>query len=368
VDSPPSPRVSDTDRIEVPLDRAAPASSRGFVADRVRLDPIRAAESSLLVSELVTAALRHAGSETIGIRVDRRETAVRVTVTGGQSATDLDDVLIRSLLDGMSRSWGTDESVDAPHIWFEVRRPGSSVGSVASLETDVLLGRVNTDPEARDEVMRRFTPLATGIARRYRGKGISLDDLEQVALLGMLRALGRYDPGVGAFEPFAAKTVSGEMKRHLRDRAWSVRVPRSLQERALEVTRTAQELGQKLGRSVTTHDIAQAMDITPEEVLEARSATHAYTSSSLDAPLGTETSGTLGDTLGDLDNDLGIAERWQEIEPALEALPERQRHILYLRFYEDMTQTEIADVVGISQMHVSRLLARAIDRLRSVLE
>jgi RNA polymerase sigma-B factor len=360
--------LADTLIHRLPADLRAPAAARAWLANTARLDQIRGAEAGLLLSDLVTLAIDRApANEDIEVRLDIRPTAVAVEVAIPGGNLEVDDELTRSLLDRMARRWGHRQDAKTS-VWFEVRAPGGASESIGSLDTDDLLVRAAQEPDARDEVIRRLTPMALGIARRYRGKGISQDDLDQVALLGMLRALDRYDPSIGAFEPYAAKTISGELKRQLRDRAWSVRVPRSLQERSLRVTRVTQELTQRLGRVPTPGDIAQELDITVDEVLEARGASSAYTSASLDAPFDNDSGWSLGDSLGGEDAALALADKWHGLGPALESLPERQRKILYLRFYEDMTQSEIAEIVGISQMHVSRLLARAIDRLRTLVE
>lgn len=360
--------MAETSAARFTADRSAPARARKWLSESIRLDPIRAAEAGLLVSEVVTGALLANGEDTqllVEIRPASTGAVIAVSAEGG-TPIGRPDELSSSLLDTFARRWAHDEAAD--EIWFEVRTPGGVTESLQSRSNEELLLDAPTDLDARDEVIRRFTPLALGIARRYRGKGISQDDLEQVALLGMLRALDRYDPTVGSFEPFASKTISGELKRQLRDRAWSVRVPRSLQERSLEVTRTSQELTQRLGRAPTTADIAEAMDITVSEVLEARGASSAYTSASLDAPLDEDSGWSLADSLGGDDEALALADRWHGLGPALASLPERERKILYLRFYEDMTQSEIAEIVGVSQMHVSRLLARAIDRLKTLVD
>lgn len=351
-----------------PADLGAPAAARSWLQNGVRLDQIRGAEAGLLLSDLVTAAVDQAPADTdIGVRITTAAAAVTVDVSIADGVLEIQDPFARALLDNLALRWGTRED-DVSSVWFEIRTPGGVGESVAAIATDELLRRAARDPDAREEVVRRFTPMVLSIARRYRGKGISQDDLDQVALLGMLRALDRYDPALGSFDPFAAKTVSGELKRQLRDRAWSVRVPRSLQERSLRVNKVTQQLTQRLGRTPTAADIADELDITVEEVLEARGAASAYTSASLDAPLDTESGWSLADSLGTEDSSLSLADRWHGLGPALASLPERQRKILYLRFYEDLTQSEIAEIIGVSQMHVSRLLARAIDRLKSLTE
>jgi RNA polymerase sigma-B factor len=357
-----------SDRLVLEADRRAPQRARTWMAAQVSLDPIRQAEAALLLSDLVTLVVAPSdslGGSAVVVSMQRGPTGVVFSVKGSKGPV-VDDLMER-LLDQVARRWGSEEDTDGRVVWFEVRRPGTVEPALSALSTDELLARAPRDPDARDEVVRRFTPLALSQARRYRGKGISDGDLEQVALLGMLRALERYDPEVGAFDPFASRTISGELKRHFRDRAWSVRVPRALQERVLDVTRVGQELSQRLGRVPTPAEIAADLDITTEEVLEAMGASRAYSSISLEAP-DEETGWTVGDALGVEDIELALTDRRQGLAPAMAALPDRERHILYLRFVEDMTQTEIADVVGISQMHVSRLLARALDRLRATVE
>lgn len=353
------------DSLRLPLDHQAPSRARRWLASAVKLDPVRLAEAGLLISEVITPMVGEFGDDSqLTVGVEQHSLGIRVAVKpprGVFVALEGDELRSR-LLGRLSRNWGRDKD----EIWFEVRKPGAMGEALSSLAEDELMARALDDDDAREEVARRFMPLALGICRRYRGKGISEDDLEQVAMLGMLRALERYDPSIGSFEPYAARTISGELKKHLRDRAWSVRLPRSLQERALEVTRTSQELTQKLGRTPDPGDIAKALDISPEEVLEAMGAASAYTSSSLDAPVG-ESGWTIADGLGMEDIDVALAEKWQGVGAAIATLPERERQILYYRFHEDMTQTEIAELVGISQMHVSRLLARALERLRTLL-
>jgi RNA polymerase sigma-B factor len=356
------------DRLVLRADRSAPQRARRWMTDLVSLDPIRRAEAALLLSDLVTlvvAAAEPLDEGEIVITMERGPASVTFAVEGVEGP--MVDGLMTRLLDHVARRWGSEERSDGRLVWFEVRRPGTVEPVLSALSTDELLRRARRDPDARDEVVRRFTPLALSQARRYRGKGISEGDLEQVALLGMLRALERYDPEVGAFDPFASRTISGELKRHFRDRAWSVRVPRALQERVLDVTRVGQELSQRLGRVPTPAEVAAHLDISVEDVLEAMGASRAYSSISLEAP-DEETGWTVGDALGVEDIELALTDRRQGLAPAMAALPERERHILYLRFVEDLTQTEIAEVVGISQMHVSRLLARALDRLRVTVE
>jgi RNA polymerase sigma-B factor len=225
------------------------------------------------------------------------------------------------------------------------------------------------DPAARAEIVARYTQLAERLAMRYRGRGEPLDDLKQVAAVGLLNAIARYDHGREAkFATFATVTILGELRRHLRDKTWSVRVPRSLQERWLEASRTSTALAQRLGRSPTIAEIATDMGVTPEDVIEAIDAGSAYTSGSLDAPLGSERgSATVGDMIAHIDDHLEAAHARVAVSVHMRDLPERERLILYLRFFDGLTQSEIAEMVGISQMHVSRLLRRSLGRLRELL-
>lgn len=233
-------------------------------------------------------------------------------------------------------------------------------------ELDALFDR-RQDKAAKADLARHFDSLATYLASRYKGRGESLDDLEQVARLGLLKAIDRYDADYGVqFSTFATRTIVGELKRYLRDKSWSVRVPRSLQERWLEVSRAIEDLQHRLGRSPTIAQIAQEVGADEEEVLEALDAGTAYSATSLDAPAGSEadSSASLADLLGAESPEFEWAGPWAEVKDRLDQLPERERTIIYLRFFEDLTQSEIAEQVGISQMHVSRLLRQSLELLR----
>lgn len=223
------------------------------------------------------------------------------------------------------------------------------------------------DLSARDELIELLRPFAQRLAARYRHTAESQEDLEQVAYVGLLKAIDRHDPRLGPFMRYAVPTVLGELKRHFRDRGWGLHVSRALQERSLRVGNAVDALTVRLGRSPTPAEIAEETDLAVEEVLEALSAATAYAPASLDGPWSASSDddrdGTLAEALGSEDDRYELVELGASIEPALRALPERERLILHLRFVEDMTQSEIADRVGISQMHVSRLLRRSIDRL-----
>lgn len=224
--------------------------------------------------------------------------------------------------------------------------------------------RRTRDRRIRDELIADHLGLALALARRFAGRGESVEDLEQIATLGLLKAVERFEPERGlAFSTFATPTIAGEIKRHFRDRSWSVRVPRALQELGLRLTATVGELTNELGRSPTLAEIAVQLEVSEEEVLEAMEANRAYATHSLDAQLpGDDRS--LGDTLGGDEPGMDDVERRMVVDDLLATLPEREQTILRLRFFDGLTQTEIATRVGISQMHVSRLLARSLETLR----
>jgi RNA polymerase sigma-B factor len=226
------------------------------------------------------------------------------------------------------------------------------------------------DLAARDALVERFLPLATGLARRYHRGAEPLDDLVQVASVGLLKAIDRFDPARGtAFSSFAVPTIAGELKRHYRDKGWSVRVPRDLQELAVRVDRATDRLVHELGRVPTATEIADDLGVSTEQVIEAREATAAYRADSLDRAPSDDQDGTqVIDTLGGDEPGYRQAEQTATVEAMMSALSEREREILRLRFAEDLTQSEIGDRVGLSQMHISRLLRQAIARLREAAE
>jgi RNA polymerase sigma-B factor len=225
-------------------------------------------------------------------------------------------------------------------------------------------------PELRDELIEAHLGLAEYLARRFANRGEPLDDLVQVASLGLVKAVERFDPARGLeFTTFATPTIVGELKRHFRDKGWAVRVPRRVQELHLRVTGVIDDLQLELGRSPTVAEIAVRAGTSEDEVIEAVDAGSAYRSSSLDASRGDdeESPGLIGQ-LGDLDPGLARAESRAGLNPLLAELPQREQLMLFLRFYEGKTQSEIAQRLGISQMHVSRLLSRSLERLRELAE
>ncbi|HVL27158.1 MAG TPA: SigB/SigF/SigG family RNA polymerase sigma factor [Acidimicrobiales bacterium] len=221
------------------------------------------------------------------------------------------------------------------------------------------------DRGLRDELVTAHMGLAEYLARRFTNRGEPLDDLMQVASLGLLKAVDRFDPDRGLeFSTYATPTIVGELKRHFRDKGWAVRVPRRVQELHLRLGAVVSTLSQELGRSPTIPEIAAAAKVSEEEVVEAIEAGHAYRFTSLDAPAGNEDDSALSSQLGVEDQGLIDSEHRVALSPLIARFPPRERMILHLRFFEGLTQSEIASRLGISQMHVSRLLARSLAQLR----
>ncbi|RAG86279.1 B/F/G family RNA polymerase sigma-70 factor [Streptacidiphilus pinicola] len=222
--------------------------------------------------------------------------------------------------------------------------------------------------ELRNQLVRMHIPLVEHLARRFRNRGEPLDDLTQVATIGLIKSVDRFDPERGVeFSTYATPTIVGEIKRHFRDKGWAVRVPRRLQELRLSLTTATSELSQRHGRSPTVHELAEHLGISEEEVLEGLESANAYSTLSLDVPDTDDESPAVADTLGAEDDALEGVEYRESLKPLLAQLPQREQRILVLRFFRNMTQSQIAAEVGISQMHVSRLLARTLAQLREKL-
>jgi len=219
------------------------------------------------------------------------------------------------------------------------------------------------DPADREALVDRFLPLARLLARRYTTGGAERDDLDQVASIGLLKAIDRFDPSRGlAFTSFAVPTILGELKRHFRDYGWSVRVPRELKELAAQVEKAVEELASEIGRTPTTDQIAHRCGVTAERVLEARATATAHRADSLDRPVYEDEEEP---RIGRDDPSFERVERAADVDRLLARLPEREQRILRLRFQEDLVQREIAARVGLSQMQVSRTISHAIDTLRA---
>lgn len=221
--------------------------------------------------------------------------------------------------------------------------------------------------ELRAELIEAHIGLAEYLARRFSNRGETVDDLTQVASVGLLKAVDRFEPDRGVeFTTYATHTIVGELKRHFRDKGWAVRAPRRMQELYLRLSKVTATLSQELGRSPTVDELAKEAGASAEDVLEALEAGQAYRFTSLDAPApgGDEDMGTFGSRFGEEDPEIDEAEKRAALSPLLSKLPEREQRILYMRFFDGLTQSEIANRLDISQMHVSRLLTRSLASLR----
>ncbi len=320
---------------------------------------VRTFDLTLLTSEVVTSLV--GGATTIDLTITEEGRSIRLAVSSdAENGAHLDE-LVTSLLERLATDW----SHDGDAVWFEIELVRRQVlDGMSEAELFALL----PDHDARAEIFDRFVGFSTALARRFTRSRVAFDDLEQVAAMALVKAIDRFDVAVGAkFTTFAAETIKGEMKRHLRDTSWSMRVPRGLKEATLQLRRAESELGQTLGRDPTTDELAEEAQLDPAQVEEAMLASQAFSTTSLDAPLGDDEEGiSLATVLGVEDPAFQRAEAWQAVEAAMRNLPERERRILYLRFFEDMSQSEIAEVVGVSQMHVSRLLARSLGDIRAI--
>ena len=223
------------------------------------------------------------------------------------------------------------------------------------------------DLEAREQLIQQYLSLVRSLARRYSYRGEQLDDLVQIGCIGLIKAIDRFDLDRGVeLTTYATPNIIGEIKRHFRDRGWSVRVPRGLQELNVQISRLLEQLTVQLGRSPTISELAKAAEVEEEEVLEALESGRAYTSLSLSAGTGQDEDGELDplELLGTEEHEYELSEDRALPAPGFRVLDERERRILHLRFFKGLTQSQIAQQVGISQMHVSRLIRRAIEKIR----
>ncbi len=236
----------------------------------------------------------------------------------------------------------------------------------------VELDRVRGGPDAkdtRDRLIELHLPLVEHCARRFFNRGEPLDDLVQVGTIGLIKAVDRFDTDRGVeFSTYATPTIIGEIKRHFRDKGWAIRVPRRLQELRMSIATATSELSQSLGRSPTAREIAEQLGVTVEDVLEGIESANAYSTMSLDAGQGEEDGSSWWETLGDDDVALEHVEIRESLRPLIERLPPREQQILILRFFRQQTQSQIAEEIGVSQMHVSRLLTRTLEKLRADIE
>jgi RNA polymerase sigma-B factor len=224
----------------------------------------------------------------------------------------------------------------------------------------------------RERIVARCLPLADHVASHFARRGEGLDDLVQVARLGLMNAINRFDPAKGpSFIGFAVPTMMGEVRRYFRDYSWGMRVPRRLRELHVQISRTTGDLAQKLGRAPTAGELSQVLEVPREEIIECLVAGDAYRLDSLDAPVGTDSSGSprlVADAVGGIDPQIEHITNREALRVLVAALPERERDVLRMRFFESMTQSQIAERIGVSQMQVSRILASTLRCLRDQLE
>jgi RNA polymerase sigma-B factor len=223
---------------------------------------------------------------------------------------------------------------------------------------------------ARDDLVRLHLPLVEHCARRFRNRGEPFEDLVQVGTIGLIKAVDRFEAERGIeFSTYATPTIIGEIKRYFRDKGWAIRVPRRLQELRMQISTTTAELTQELGRSPTPRELAEKIDCSVEEIIEGMESSNAYSTLSLDATDNSdETGSSMLDALGTIDPNIEHVEVRESIKPMLDQLDPREKRILVLRFFKNMTQTQIAEEIGISQMHVSRLLTRTLDQMRVAMQ
>lgn len=251
--------------------------------------------------------------------------------------------------------------------------PDENDESDGTIPATQLLAELHSLPEEsaqrkalRDRLVEAHMPLVIYLARRFSGRNEPMNDLVQVGAIGLIKAIDRFDPSRGLeFSTYATPTILGEIKRHFRDKGWAIRVPRRLQELRMSIASVTSELAQTLGRSPTPREVAVHLGVTIEDVLEGLESANAYATLSLDAGDGSEDGlGSILETMGALDEALDHVELRESVRPLIEQLPAREKQILMLRFFRQMTQSQIAEEVGISQMHVSRLLNRTLAELR----
>jgi RNA polymerase sigma-B factor len=262
------------------------------------------------------------------------------------------------------------EEVEDEDVAVEVEDGRSDLHQrTADLFARMLEGDEHARETARNDLVELHLPLAEYLARRFGNRGEPHEDLVQVATIGLIKAIDRFDLERGvAFSTYATPTIVGEIKRHFRDRGWTIRVPRRLQEIQSVISQAVSDLGQELGRSPTVAELAAKVGMSEEEILEGLESANAYSPLSLDAPDPAGEVGAVIEQLGDYDEALSAVVDRETVKPLLDALDARSKRILLLRFFRNMTQSQIAEELGISQMHVSRLLSRTLSDLRAKLE
>ena len=346
----------------------APLQARAWLGVVYGLRGPAAIDVEVTTSELVLWAIEECDlseDDCITVSADRPPGAIHIEVSVPAVGGEPPDLppFSAEVLESRTAVWGRTIEGGSLTVWFEVTVPSARWELEVADDRD-LIEQMGVDSRAGAELAERYGPLIRRFIARYRRSGLDPDDLYQVGQEALLGAATRFDPSRGTFERYASRTISGTLKKHLRDRGWSVRPPRGLQELVLELRAVEQQLEQRLGRVPTIAEIADESGRTPGEITRARQAAGAFDSDSLDVPLDPDVAGVRID-LGRLDESMARAARWAVVDSAMSALPDREREIVRLRYFEDLSQRQIADRVGVSQMHVSRLLHSSIDDMRA---
>jgi RNA polymerase sigma-B factor len=316
-----------------------------------------------LTEEFETTVADQAEDLAVG-ETDGESAVIDFQEAGEGEAVDIDIDIDVDVVVVVEADAGTDVALGAAKTQHAARERGRARELFEKLAT--LPADDKERQRIRGELVELHLPLVEYLARRFRNRGEWLDDLTQVATIGLIKSIDRFDLSRGVeFSTYATPTIVGEIKRHFRDKGWAVRVPRRLQELKLALTKAISDLAQRLGRAPTVAELASHLQMSEEEVLEGLESANAYSTVSLDAPdSGDEDAPAVAESLGMLDDALEGVEYRESLKPLLERLPPREKRILMLRFFGNMTQSQIATELGISQMHVSRLLARTLTQLR----
>ncbi len=335
--------------------RGAPAEARAWLGFTFGLRGPVAIDIEVVTSELILAILETGSlgdNEVIGLSADRPPGAVHIEVSAPSGFELPADCT--GLLDDRTSAWGDVTEDGLRTVWFEASIPSASF-ELEVVDDGDLIERMRVDERAGAEFVARHEPLVRRLVARYRRSGAEAEDLFQVGSEALVGAAHRFDPGRGLFERFAARTISGTLKKHFRDLGWAVKPPRRLQEAVLEMQSSEQELGQRLGRAPTSAELASEIGWSTDEVARARQAAQVYDAQPID---------DLERHPGFIDAAVARAAGWAIVDLAMGALPEREREIVRLRYFEDLSQRQIAERMGVSQMHVSRLLRASIEEMR----
>jgi len=354
--------LATTPRLRAVLDARLAEGRTELVLDLARVRLLDAGAAGMLVSvagraESAGGALRAVGARGLSLDVLRIVSLDKRLRTYDEPA-------------GILADFPVEDAEPDPYQVANPRWPGSRDITVHGLISAVrALPKDSPDrTELRRQAIEDCMPFAERLARRFRDRGEPGDDLAQVAMVGLVNAIDGYDPTRGCeFGGYATPTIMGEIRRYFRDKGWRIKVPRRLQELRLQVNKARVELSQTKGGSPTTADIARHLEVSEADVAEAIEVGRLYHPLSLSAPAGPDSDAGLADPLGDVDPGMAAVDNRESVKPLLASLPERERKILTMRFFRDMTQSQIAVELGISQMHVSRLLSQTLGNLRGAL-